>query len=137
MRKSLAVLLPPLVALGVAAPSASALTVTATKADSGRSITIGTGDRLVVELAENRSQPALWAVTRDPTSRILRTVSDAYVPPAVAPGATPTPGAPGVRRFVWRGAKRGTTRFKLELLPTVGDDPAPFGTFRLTVKVAK
>jgi predicted secreted protein len=112
----------------LAVPAAQAKTVTVSKAQSGKQLTLKVNDKLVVRLAENPSTGYRWGTLARPA--ILRFVSSRYVAPAVTD--TPVAGAPGTRVYTYVARRTGSGTLTVRYTGPTGADG---GRFRLRIVV--
>jgi predicted secreted protein len=121
-------------ALSVAAAAALALPAlaearTVTRSDSGKTVTLSHGEKLVVKLKECAPCGYRWKTALAPDKSILKRLSSTYIEPDTDPG---TVGGSGTRKITYRAGVAGTTKLRLSYVGPSGDKG---GTFRLTVKV--
>jgi inhibitor of cysteine peptidase len=115
----------------LAVPAAQAKTVTVTKAQSGKQLTLKVNDKLVIRLAENPSTGYHWGTIARPA--ILRLVSSRYVAPPVGDSGMPVPGAPGTRVYTYVARRTGSGTLRVRYTGPTGADGGRF-TLRLVVK---
>jgi predicted secreted protein len=117
-----------LAALALAFPAlADAKTVR--KGDSGKTIALTAGQKLVVKLKECGPCGYSWRYGIPPAKAILKRTKSAYVNPDTDPM---TVGGPGTRVITYVAKSAGTTKLRLNYYSPSGDKE---GSFRLTVKV--
>jgi predicted secreted protein len=117
-----------LATLALAAPAAAGAK-TVTRSDSGKTITVASGDKLVVKLKECGPCGYAWLYGVAPAKAILKRVSSTYTEPDSDPM---TVGGSGIRRITYLAKAAGTTKLRLDYVGPSGDRS---GTFRLTVRV--
>ena len=94
-----------------------------------KSVTVRTGDTLVVILESNASTGYTWSLTSEPDPSVMTSAGKQIQPPA-----TPMPGAPGQQVFTFSAAAPGTTEFTLTYAQPFGDEKAyQTDTFTVTV----
>jgi len=97
-----------------------------TEADSGKSVTLYPGDRLLVRLGENPSTGYHWdLLVNGPIGTV--STSDTFSEPPN------TVGAPGVRTFVVTPMTPGTVDLEFRMLPPGGGPPDQTVKFHVTV----
>ena len=121
-------------ALAVAAATALAFPAlaeakTVTRGDSGKTITLAVGEKLVVKLKECAPCGYSWRYGVAPAKAILKRTNSTYTEPDSDPM---TVGGAGTRRITYRAKSSGTTKLRLDYVGPSGDKG---GTFRLTVRV--
>ena len=110
----------------LAAPAASADEVVRAK-DSGRLVSLETGERLTVRLQECGPCGYSWVAARS-AGTVLRRVSTRYVDPP----QDGTVGGPGTRVLVYRATGAGSAVLQLAYR---GPDGSVDGGFRLRIRV--
>ena len=100
---------------------------TLTNADAGRTVSVNTGDTIVVQLEENPTTGYLWKV-EELDSQILQLVSEDY---EAAGGGI---GGGGKRKFVFKANDAGLSPLKLKHMRQWEPD-SPLGTFSVTIDV--
>lgn len=99
-----------------------------TMADSGKTINIKVGERIVVALESNPSTGYGWYLAQEPDASILWNSPVQYEPgPAI-------PGAPGTDRWVFDGKGKGTVSVELDYTRP-GSNEIPPQIFKMTVVV--
>ncbi len=110
--------------------SRSAMTISADKSYSGRTLDLRVGDGVKVTLAENPTTGYKWEFLSKPEP-ICVIVTDAYV----ANTAIGTVGSGGVHNWDFRAVDKGTTTVSLAYRRPWEKDVAPVQTFTLTLVV--
>lgn len=104
-------------------------TVTLTQADKGKSVTVHTGDQIVITLQENPTTGYRWAIDQ----------TDATVLTAQNPSFSPTPGgaigAGGTRTFTFTAKTPGTVHLQFKLLRAWQGDSSIIDRFDVTIQV--
>jgi predicted secreted protein len=110
---------------------ALARTVTVTAKSNGKTLSIHTGDKVVVKLAANSSTGYRWSTSRRPDKRVVKLVASNYVP---TPTSEPIAGSGGTQVIKLTATGAGTTSLKLAYL-SPGTPHTVGQRFRLTFKV--
>lgn len=115
----------------LAAPAAADVhrTVSISERDSGHSVAIVRGDRLVVRLKVSTGTGYSWRSIAKPGPALERISARLIGPPAGSP-----PGSQATKEFVYRGAAAGTAKLKIGFYPPARGAKA-VKVFRLTVRV--
>jgi predicted secreted protein len=123
-------------ALLIPAAAASARTVRLTEEDSGKTVRVRAGDRVVIRLAENPSTGYAWKVTRRPDREVARVTRSKYeAEPTESEGGPPVVGSGGTRTVRLRAVGAGRTTARLTYV-AAGDRPNG-GRFRVTLRVRR
>ena len=94
-----------------------------------KSVSMHTGDTLVVILESNASTGYAWSLTAKPDPSVMTFGGEQVQPPA-----TPMPGAAGHQVFTFSAAAPGTAEFTLTYARPFGDEkPYQIDTFTVTV----
>lgn len=101
--------------------------LTLTNADAGRTVSVNSGDTIVVRLEENPTTGYVWKV-EELDSQILQLVSEDYE--AAGSGI----GGGGQRKLVFKAIGAGQSSLKLKCLRQWEPD-APLNTFDVTIDV--
>jgi predicted secreted protein len=117
-----------LAALALAAPAAAGAK-TVTRSDSGKTVTIAQGERLIIRLKECGPCGYSWKFGVTPAKAVLKYLGSTYVEPDTEPG---TVGASGTRKVRYQGKGIGTTKLRLDYVSPGGQTD---GKFRLTIRV--
>ena len=100
------------------------------RSDSGKTITLAKGEKLVVKLKECAPCGYSWKTGVAPAKTILKRTGNTYQePPQTTP---PTAGASGTRIVTYVARKAGSTKLRLDYLGPTGEVG---GHFRLTIRV--
>lgn len=113
------------------ARAAAARTIDLTAKDSGRTISLRKGDRVVVKLAANETTGYHWSTTVRPDRRVVRLTSSRYVP---TPTSEPIAGSGGTQVIRLTAAGAGRTRFATAYL-SPGTPHTVGRRFRLAFRV--
>ncbi|HEY2107834.1 MAG TPA: protease inhibitor I42 family protein [Candidatus Binataceae bacterium] len=101
-----------------------------TEADNGRTMTLASGDTLMVSLASTPGTGFGWRV-----ARVDRKVLKETGTPELIHSPNPMPGAPATQRFGFVVSGEGTTRLELEYVRPWERGVPPARTFHLGVTV--
>jgi predicted secreted protein len=99
------------------------------RSDSGKTVTLAVGEKLVVKLKECGPCGFRWRYGIAPDKALLPRRSSTYIEPDSDPM---TVGGAGTRKITYRAKTGGKTKLRLDYVGPSGDKG---GTFRLTVKV--
>jgi predicted secreted protein len=105
--------------------------VTITKADQDRTVTIATGGLVTVKLAWSPGTGYDWALTRNDPS-LLQQEGGA----ASEPAKEPKPGAPETRVFRFKALKAGSTALEFQSRRGFEKEAPPQDTFRVQVVIS-
>lgn len=109
-------------------PSSSMNTIALSMADTGRSVAVRPGDRMVVTLEENPTTGFRWAVDAN-NDAVLAPSGDEYVAQGQAPGSG------GARRLTFAAASAGQSALRLKHLRSWEGDASIIARFAVTVTV--
>jgi inhibitor of cysteine peptidase len=126
----LAVALASITASSRAAGAAAGSTIRVTDADNGRTLTLASGDTLVVSLASTPGTGFGWKVAHADT-KVLRQTG----PSELVHGRNPMPGAPATQVFRFVASGTGNTGLVLDYLRPWEHGVPPARTFHLGVTV--
>jgi inhibitor of cysteine peptidase len=126
MKRPLLCILGLVASLSIGCHDGPAGSVTVTQAQNGDTVSLATGDILVVELAGNPTTGYEWAVVQNDAS-LLQPREPAYEPDSSAIGSG------GVYTFRFTALESGSTLLKLAYRRAW--EPAPIDTFSLTVNI--
>ncbi|HLZ60111.1 MAG TPA: protease inhibitor I42 family protein [Ktedonosporobacter sp.] len=118
-----------LLLLAACANQAGSNQTTLTSADQGKTVTVHTGDKIIIQLGENPSTGYTWAVASS-DEQILKLQDSAYT-------ATPPvqPGSGGTRTFTFVAQKSGTVPLQLKYWRSFEGDRSIVRRFEATIQV--
>jgi predicted secreted protein len=119
-----------LAAFALLAATASATTITVTKAKNGKTVTLHKGDKLVVKLAANATTGYAWKV-KSVDKTVLEPLTSKYVP---SPNPKHLVGKGGTYKLSLRAHAKETTTLTLVYVRSF-DPTHPAGSYRLRVVV--
>ena len=106
----------------------------AAEADAGKTLRLGVGEALELDLAENPTTGHRWRIASG-GAPVLRLDADVFVPPAPAGDEKrPPPGRPGRHDWTFTAVAPGRARIALEYRRPFGGAP-PARRFELDVEV--
>ena len=129
---ALAVLAAAMVVL--AGPAAASTTRVVHKSDSGTTITVHKGDRLVVRLRECAPCGYAWKTAKKPDASVLKRIKSVYVARTAPRGGPPVVGGAGTRVITYRARGTGRTSLRLAYRSPSG---MTGDTFSLRVRVKR
>lgn len=97
--------------------------------DNGASVEVQRDANLAVELNENPTTGYSWRISNIDKG-FLEPIGDEFLPPQDA-----TPGAGGLRRFLFRAKHAGSTALSLISKRAWQSDNQAVGTFNLTIRI--
>ena len=104
-------------------------TISLTQADKGKTVTVHTGDEIVINLAENPTTGYRWAVDQ----------TDATALTSQNPTFSATPGGAigggGTRTFTFTAKQHGTVHLQLKLLRAWQGDSSIIDRFDVTIEI--
>jgi inhibitor of cysteine peptidase len=104
-------------------------TITLTQADKGKSITVHTGDEIVIMLPENPTTGYRWAIDQTDENMLI----------AQTPTFSSTPGGAigsgGTRTFTFTAKQPGTAHLQLKLLRAWQGDSSIIDRYDVTIQV--
>lgn len=98
-------------------------------ADDGRTVEIGTGDRVAVALEANPSTGFAWVVSESAPGTVWEAGAPSFAASSNALGAS------GTMTFSYEGAKAGETTLTFAYRRSFEPNVAPERTFTVTVRV--
>jgi inhibitor of cysteine peptidase len=114
----------------LAVSRATGNTISVTEADNGRTVTLASGDTLMVSLGSTPGTGFGWKV-----AKVDRKVLKETGKPELIHSPNPMPGAPATQRFRFVVSGEGTTRLELEYVRPWERGVPPARTFHLGVTV--